>query len=426
MVYVISNTGQPLMPTGNHSKARVLLRAGKAKVIKRCPFTIKLLYESTSYTPSLTLGVDTGSSTLAAAVSDDNGNILYTSEVTVRDDITNRMDQRRMYRRNRRNRKTRYRAPRCLNRRNSIKEGRFSPTMRSKLHTHHKEIGHVKRMLPIKRVVLETGVFDMHLMKNPMLTNPKVRPWGYQKGVNYGFANTKAKVLWRDGFTCRHCAGKRKNPRLEVHHIVYRSNGGSDEEENLITLCQTCHKAVHADKIVLHPSGKQKGSLSYATQMNSIRIQLLKKYPDAGETFGYVTKENRQLAGLPKEHHLDACIIATGGTAPVFKTCVVYKKHSIPKGDYQQTKGVRGEQRIVTGKICGFRKFDKVRYYGKEYFIKGRMSSGYAVLMTADGQKADFSYMPKGYKTPKLSNLNRMEARKSWMVTEEVVMLNIA
>lgn len=91
-------------------------------------------------------------------------------------------------------------------------------------------------------------------------------------------------------------------------------------------------------------------------------------------------------------------------------------KKSVSKGDYQQSKGIRSEQSITTGKIHGFRKFDKVRYFGKEYFIKGRMSTGYAVLMDIDGNKIDFSTMPKGYKTPKLSNCKRVTARNSQMI----------
>ncbi|MDL2249829.1 RRXRR domain-containing protein, partial [Lachnospiraceae bacterium OttesenSCG-928-J05] len=38
MVYVISKEGQPLMPTTRHGKVKHLLREGKAKVVKRCPF----------------------------------------------------------------------------------------------------------------------------------------------------------------------------------------------------------------------------------------------------------------------------------------------------------------------------------------------------------------------------------------------------
>ena len=93
---------------------------------------------------------------------------------------------------------------------------------------------------------------------------------------------------------------------------------------------------------------------------------------------------------------------------------------------FKKTKGVRSEQPIVTDKICGFRKFDKVRYLGNNYFIKGRMSTGYAILMDIDGNKADFSAMPKGYKTPKMANLRRLEARSTWMITTVEVTPNIA
>ena len=194
MVYVLNKDGQPLMPTNRHGKVKHLLKQGKAKVIKRCPFTIKLLYDSTTYIQELTLGVDTGSGTIGTAVSNNKNEIVYTSKVILRNDITKKMMQRAKYRRNRRNRKTRYRKPRFNNRRNSIKTGRFSPTMRSKIQSHIKEIEYIKSILPITTLVFETGQFDPHLMKNPSLTNPKIKHWGYQKGPNYGFENTKAMV----------------------------------------------------------------------------------------------------------------------------------------------------------------------------------------------------------------------------------------
>ena len=144
MVYVLNTNGQPLMPTNRHGKVKHLLKQGKAKVVKRCPFTIKLLYDSTNYTQNLTLGVDTGSGTIGTAVSDKKGNIVYMSKVIVRNDITSKLTQRAKYRRNRRNRKTRYRKARWLNRKNSIKSDRFSPTMISKFHSHIKEIDYNK------------------------------------------------------------------------------------------------------------------------------------------------------------------------------------------------------------------------------------------------------------------------------------------
>lgn len=414
MVYVLNIDGQPLMPTNRHGKVKYLLRDGKAKVIKRCPFTIKLLYEINNYTQDLTLGVDTGSGTFATAVNRDNGDIVYLSEVILRNDITDKMTRRREYRRNRRNRKTRYRKARWLNRKNSKRSDRFSPTMVSKFHSHFKEIEYIKSILPITKLVVETGQFNTHLMKNPSLANPKIKPWGYQKGPNYGFENTRAMILNRDNYTCQYCKGKHKDSKLEVHHIIYRSNGGSNEENNLITLCHTCHQDVHSGKINLKTSGKIKGTLKYATQMNSIRIQLFRKYPEAIETFGYITKANRLALDIDKEHYYDACVIATGGKIFNIK-CNLLKKKCVADGDFRQTRGIRSEQKLPTGKIMGFRKFDKIRYLGKEYFIKGRYSRGYADLMNIEGDKIDFAYMPKGQKTPKMKNMIRLEARKSWI-----------
>jgi hypothetical protein len=128
------------------------------------------------------------------------------------------MDARRDHRRSRRIRKTRYRTARWLNRKNSIKKDRFSPTMISKINSHIREIEFVKSILPISKLVLETGTFDPHLLK--MEGKPFNRHWGYQKGPNYGFGNAKAACLNRDNYTCQCC--KTKKGTLHAHHIVYR------------------------------------------------------------------------------------------------------------------------------------------------------------------------------------------------------------
>jgi hypothetical protein len=337
--------------------------------------------------------------------------VLYLSEVEIRNDIAKTMKARASSRRNRRSRKTRYRKARWLNRKNSIKAGRFSPTMRSKIETHLREIRFVQSLLPILSIVLETGTFDPHALKNPNVLQHK---WLYQKGINYGFANTRASVLTRDNYTCQQCKGKAKDPRLEVHHIVFRSQNGSDEENNLLTLCKTCHDGLHAGTVILKHMGKKKGTLLHATQMNSLRVQLLKQV-QAEETWGFVTKEHRLFVGLPKEHVFDATMIATRGATPIFRTTTVLAKKCVPDGDYQQTKGIRSEQHITTGKIGGFRKFDKVRYVGQEYFIKGRMSTGYAILMDISGHKVDLKPIPK------FDKMRRVSARSSWMMTQRTM-----
>ena len=425
MVYVISQDNKPLMPCSNVI-ARLLLKSGKAKVKYKAPFTIKLTYQTNSYTQDLTLGVDTGSSKVGSAVVNENNEVLYLSEIEIRNDISDKMTQRRKYRRNRRNRKTRYRKARWLNRKNSIKKDRFSPTMISKINSHLKEINFVKSILPITKIIIETGNFDAHALKNPEVLKKK---WLYQKGLNYGFANTKATVLNRDNYTCQHCKGKSKNNKLEVHHIIFRSQGGSDDENNLIVLCKSCHDKLHKGLIKLKLKGNKKGQLKHATQMNSIRIQLLKEV-EAKETFGYITKTHRQYLELPKEHYNDAVAIAclnnivnTGQINIMFKTNTVLYKKCVSYRDYQKTKGIRSEQKIPTGKIMGFRKFDKVLYLGKEYFIKGKMSTGYAILMGIDGKKVVFKNAPKGMKTPKLVNCKRIQARKSWLMIEDKMVI---
>ena len=420
LVYVLDINDHPLMPTKRFGKVRRMLRDGRAKVVQREPFTIRLLYETkTNIVQDLTLGIDTGSSKIGCAVVDEKQNVLYLSEVEVRNDITKKMDRRRSYRQNRRYRKTRYRKARFLNRGNSTKKGRYSPTLRSKFDSHVREIEFIKSLLPIKHLVLETGSFDTHKLKNP-----NVKGWGYQRGVNYGFANSRAHALDRDNYTCQHCGAK--NVRLEVHHIKYRSQGGSDDLDNLITLCEDCHHNLHKGEIELKVKGKKRSSLKHATQMSVIRSMLLKYYPEAIETFGYVTKANREQSNLSKEHYNDAITIACGCVPePKISSYLFLKKH-VSKGDYQLTKGVRGEIKIPVGKIGGFRKFDKVDYLGETYFIKGRMSSGYAVLMDIDSTKVDFSNMSKGYKTPKFKNLKRLSARSTILCIREKITPNIA
>lgn len=411
MVYVLNVYGKPLMPCFSVI-ARLLLKQGKAKVKRKTPFTIQLLYKTeTEYVQSLTHGLDSGSAKIGSAVSSKKGNIVYMAQIETRNDVSKKMQQRSKYRRNRRNRKTRYRKARWLNRKNSMKKDRFSPTMTSKIHAHVREMEFVQTVLPISKTIIETATFDPHALKNPAVLTNK---WLYQKGINYGYANTKAYVLTRDGYCFQHCKGKTKDKRLEVHHIIFRSENGSDEEDNLLTLCKTCHDALHRGEVALKKKGKKKGQLNHATQMNSICIQLLKR-THAEETFGFVTKEHRQLMRLPKEHYFDAVAIATQGKEPTFKTSTVLFKKCVPDGDYQQTKGVRSEQVIPTGKLFGFRKFDKVEYKGNDYFIKGRMSTGYAILTDTEGDKVDLKPIPK------FSKMKRVSARKSWMTIPKII-----
>ena len=421
LVYVLKQNGQPFMPTSRFGKVRRLLKEGKAKVVRREPFTIRLFYEpETDVVQECYCGVDTGSKHVGVAVVG-NDRVLYQSQTELRNDIKKKMDRKRVFRRNRRNRKTRYRKCRFLNRRNSVKKDRLPPSVKHKVQAHIDEIEFCKKVLPISDLILEVSQFDTALMKTPSLINEKVRHWGYQQGFNYGYSSRRSAILHRDNYTCQ-CCGK-KNCRLEVHHIKFRRDGGTDDEENLITLCEDCHKGVHAGTVELNKKPKKNKNLKHATHMSIIRSQLLKKYPDAIETFGFVTSENRHRLNLPKDHYIDACVIASGGLE--FKELdVIFYKRRVSKRDYQLTKGIRGEQKLPTGKICGFRKFDKVEYLGNKYFIKGRMNSGFAILMDVFGNEVDFSYMPKGLKTPKLSNCKRVSSRRNYLCIKQTRSIN--
>lgn len=423
LTYVLDVNGQPLMPTQRSGKVYRLLKTGRAKVVRREPFTIKLLYEPrTHVVQDLTLGVDTGSSKVGASVTDDEENVYYVSEVTIRNDVTKNMMSRRQNRRLRRTRKLRYRPVRFSNRKKSRRKDRFNPTMVSKINSHIREIEFVKSILPIKTLVIETGTFDLHLLKHVNDNTAFNKHWGYQKGPNYGFANSREACLNRDNYKCK-CCGATKT-RLEAHHIIYRSQGGSDDLENLTTLCESCHEALHRGELKEFEAklkGKCKGSLKHATQMNSIRVQLLKYYPEAIETFGFITKANREFAGLEKSHINDSTIISIGHAArPKYKIDVYYKKRHVAKGDYDLYGFVHKKfVRLARGKVQGVRKYDKVEYRGKEYFIKSIMSTGFAKLMNIDNELADFSFLPHGYKTPKINNLKRVNSRSTTLCVSQ-------
>ena len=260
--------------------------------------------------------------------------------------------------------------------------------MKHKVQAHIDEIEFCKKILPIleENIILEVSQFDTALMKKPSLISEKVKHWGYQKGFNYGYSSRRKVVLHRDNYTCQ-CCGK-KNCRLEVHHIIYQSRGGNDDENNLITLCEDCHKGVHNGTIVLDEKPKKR-NLKHATHMSIIRSWLLKKYPDAIETFGFVTSENRNHLKLKKYHYIDACVIASGGSE--FKPLdILYKKKYVSVQSRVLTKGARGEVKLHTGKIHGFKRYDKVEYLGEVCFIKSRRVSGNFTLMNIHSDELDF------------------------------------
>lgn len=62
------------------------------------------------------------------------------------------------------------------------------------------------------------------------------------------YEEMKQRIFERDEFKCRYC-GSRNN--LHAHHIVYRSEQGTDTASNLVTLCVFCHDGVHQGKLCI-------------------------------------------------------------------------------------------------------------------------------------------------------------------------------
>lgn len=367
LVFVLNRHGSPLMPC-HPAKARLLVKQGKAKVVKRTPFTVQLLHGSSGYKQPITLGVDSGYISIGlSAVSEKKE--LYSAEVNLRTDIVKLNSERRQYRRYRRYRKTWYRKPRFLNRKKP--GGWLAPSIQNKLDTHMKVINQVKEILPVSDIVVEVAAFDIQKIKNPDINSIE-----YQNGVQKDFYNVREYVLYRDGHTCQHCKGKSKDPILEVHHIVSRQIGG-DRPDNLVTLCETCHDKVSQEKVKLKVKPSQ--GFKAETFMSMIRWVMVNKLRDMGNTvahtYGYLTKMKRGELKLTKSHINDAFVIA-GGNGQM-RTTTQYLIRQVRKCNRKLFKGDRSHIRNTAPReVFGFRQWDKVLFQGEELFIKGRRLRG--------------------------------------------------
>ena len=405
MVYVINKDRQPLMPTTRHGKVRHLLERGKAKVIKRCPFTIQLLYETNHYVQEITLGVDAGSKTIGLSATSERKE-YYAGEVELRNDIVNLLSTRRELRRTRRNRKTRYRKPRFHNRKR--KDKWLAPSVQQKVDTHISAVQKVKKILPISHVVVEVAAFDIQKIKNP-----KIEGTGYQQGEQLGFWNVREYILFRDGHVCQYCKGKSKDKILNVHHLESRKTGG-DAPNNLITLCETCHKRYHQGELKLPESIKRQASYRDAAFMGIMRWAFYNKlkelYENVSMTYGYITKNTRIQHGLEKAHYIDARCISGHPDAEPLGEYFYQKKIRCHNRQIHKTnpkKGIR-KRNQSDYLVKEFRIFDKVSYEGKECFIYGRHSSGYFDLRTLDGTHI--------HKSANYKKLKLLETRNSFLI----------
>lgn len=405
-VFVLNMRGKPLMPC-SPAKARYLLKENKAIVKRKTPFIIQLKVATGETKQPITLGVDTGYKHIGLSATTDKAE-LFASEVELRQDISKLLADRLAFRRVRRNRKTRYRAPRFNNRVHSKHKGWLSPSTENRIQAHISRIDAVCEILPVSKIVIETASFDIQKIKNPDMESED-----YQRGEQLGFRNVREYVLWRDGHICQICKGRSKDPILNVHHIESRKTGGN-APNNLITLCETCHKAYHAGKIKM--SFKRGRSFKAETFMGVMRCTLFerlrKTYPNLSldNTFGYLTKHKRIIAGLPKTHCADAfCIAGNLGAkrSGVYLYQKQTRKHNRQIHKCSILKGGVRKRNQAPYLMKGFRLFDKVLCQGEVGFIFGRRSSGYFDVRRLDGTKISASISYK--------KLLLMEKRKTFL-----------
>lgn len=386
MVYVINKQGQALMPTERFGKVRRLLKNSLAHVVCRIPFTIQLDYDTTDYTQPVSLGVDAGSKHIGISATTSEKE-LYAADVELRNDIVDKLSTRRELRRTRRSR-LRYRKARFNNRVSSKRKGWLAPSVENKIQTHLTVVEKIHKFLPITNIVVETASFDIQKINNPIISGSE-----YQQGEQLDFFNVREYVLFRDNHTCQHCKGKSKDKVLNVHHIESRKTGG-DSPNNLITLCETCHKAYHRGEFKLNVKrGKSFRDSAFMGIMRwSFYDRLKNIYPNVSMTFGYITKNTRTTNNLPKDHYVDARCISGNPTAKPLGYYFYQKKvrcqnRQIHKANF--LKGGRKKLNQAPFLVKGFRLFDLVEYQKELYYIFGRRSSGSFDIRKLDGTKVN-------------------------------------
>jgi len=356
------------MPTERHGWVRRSIRGGQVKVVKRFPFTIQLTYESEDAVQPLTLGQDIGFGTVGVSVTSELKEV-FAAEYKIRTDVSEKVTERRSYRRTRRGNKTRYRPARFDNR----KRKALQPSIKQKVESHEQIIKNLQTILPISNVIIEANNFDM-----AKINKPNISGRDYQNGEQKGFYNVKQYVLARDGYTCQ--AGKKGCvDKLHVHHLTFKSQGGSDAPSNLLTLCEKHHADLHAGK--LQVTIKKHKTLKTATMMNIVRSQLLIRNPGFTETFGYETKFERELLELQKTHHNDAFVIAGGRCQRRARVHFITQKRKNNRAIQMNRKGQAPAIRRQRYKI---QPKDIIQWRGKKYFAGGMQNKGAYLMFWSD------------------------------------------
>jgi hypothetical protein len=408
------------MPT-TPQKARKLIKKNKAKIINYEPFTIQLLYATGETKQPVNIGIDLGAKHIGVAIQTDN-KVISKGEIELRDDVKSLLETRKTYRRSRRNRKTRYRKPRFDNRKRQ--DNWLPPSIQSRINNTFMWIDRFVELVPNPTLNIEVGKFDVQKMMNPDIKGKE-----YQDGSSCGYYNTRYYVFTRDNYTCQVC--KKKGKILQTHHIIYKSKGGTDRANNLITVCTDCHNHKnHQEGEIFYKwmiNKKKTPSYKEAPFMNIIRKRVFKKYPDANITYGNITTPKRKKLGLEKTHYNDALVIS-GIEEGFIDNVEIFrikqfrkKKRSLHEATARKgrkepnTTQKRNEKNTKESK--GFYLNDKVKVFDKIGFISGFCNGGCYVKDTND----NYITIPgKTYKQVGFNHLEFINHNNNWQFISQL------
>jgi len=359
LVFVLNKAGTPLMPCSTR-KARLLLKNKKAVVIKRFPFVIKLVYGSSGYKQKVGLGVDSGYGNIGFSVISDTKELI-SGTVKLDGKTSERLKERAMYRRGRRN-KLWYRKPRFLNR--TRKAGWLPPSIQRRYDTHLNIINRLKKILPIVDISIEVANFDIQ-----KIMNPEIQGVDYQQGSLYDYQNMRSYLMSREKGRCQLCGKDFKGKPSHVHHCKQRSAGGSNRAENLAILHKTCHIKLHKQGLKLSKTKSYKPN----TFMSIIHKRFEQDIDNLKINYGYDTFIKRNELGLEKSHSTDAFIIADGTVQERSRSWNIEQKHRHNRAIQLNRKGFKPSIRTTIYKI---QSKDLVWSSGKVFSVLGVQNKG--------------------------------------------------
>ncbi|NEQ86417.1 MAG: HNH endonuclease [Moorea sp. SIO2I5] len=311
-VFVIDTNKQPLNPI-SPKKARRLLDKGKAAVFRMYPFTIILKTAINNPTISpCQIKIDPGSKVTGFALVQNN-QIVWGMELEHRGGlIKKKLESRKAVRRGRRNRNTRYRKPRFLNRRRP--QGSLTPSLDHRILTIQTWVKRLIKFCPVNEIWVERVKFDTQKMQNPEINGVE-----YQQGELAGY-EVREYLLEKWGRECTYCG--QQNVPLQIEHILPKSFGGSNRVSNLCLACEKCNQRKgnkpieeflkKKPSLLQKIKSKAKQPLKDAAAVNTTRnklVKVLQKIKPVVTGTGAQTKYNRTKLGFPKEHWIDAACV---------------------------------------------------------------------------------------------------------------------